>query len=173
MRLFLSCCLLGAIAIVWVVAAQAGTASATRQVAVVPCKIGLPAPILHKATGGHAIISAQSYLDIDLADRSSRGCAWHFQGGYYVINIIRYQSLSDAKADFANGCSGLNRTGSPGVHACVSDSDRGAGIGRFRYSHSVETLKGRVLVLVGGESGPPQTPRSFDERVARLLLARP
>jgi hypothetical protein len=55
----------------------------------------------------------------------------------------------------------------------LGDSDRGAGIGRFRYSHSVEALKGRVLVLVGGESGPPQTPLSFDERVGRRLLARP
>jgi hypothetical protein len=102
-----------------------------------------------------AIINAQSYLDIDLADRSSRGCAWHFQGGYYVINIIRYHSLSDARADFANGCSGPDRTGSPGVHACVSDSDRGAGIGRFRYSHSC-----------GGDEGTRARPRRWRVRPA-------
>ena len=50
---------------------------------------------------------ADPYLDLNLADRSSHGCGWHFRGGSYLISVTRYRSLSGAKADFANACNGL------------------------------------------------------------------
>ena len=41
---------------------------------------------------------ADPYLDLNLADRSSHGCGWHFRGGYYLISVTHYRSLSGAKA---------------------------------------------------------------------------